>query len=92
MNVVLLLLQLNTDKAMPTFFTIEGVKIQLFYKDHAPPHFHTKFAEHKSIIRIDSLEIIEGSLPKNKKKLILEWAKENKGTLEEIWNDLNPKL
>ncbi|MEM9886515.1 MAG: DUF4160 domain-containing protein [Bacteroidota bacterium] len=74
---------------MPTFFTVSGVKIQLFFKDHAPPHFHTEISEYKALIRIVDGEIMEGKLPKNKRKVILEWTKENKEILMEIWNDLN---
>lgn len=74
---------------MPTFFTISGVKIQLFFQDHAPPHFHTSIAEYKAIIKIATAEILEGELPRNKKKEILEWAIENKEVLMEIWNELN---
>lgn len=74
---------------MPTFFTISGVKIQLFFKDHAPPHFHTAIAEYKAIIKIEGSEILEGQLPKNKRKEILAWAEENKEILLEIWNELN---
>ncbi|MEN0051849.1 MAG: DUF4160 domain-containing protein, partial [Bacteroidota bacterium] len=66
-----------------------GVKIQLFFKDHAPPHFHTSIAEFKAIISIEDGGILEGELPKNKKKEILSWAAENKEILMEIWNELN---
>ena len=57
---------------MPTFFTINGVKIQLFFDDHAPPHFHTAIAEYKALIAIETGVILEGDLPKNKKKDILK--------------------
>ena len=63
---------------MPTFFTI-----------HAPPHFHTSIAEYKAIIKIETAEILEGELPKNKKKEILVWALDNKEVLMEIWDELN---
>lgn len=75
---------------MPTYYTIDGVKIQLFFNDHVPPHFHAVIAEFEALISIESLEIIEGSLPRNKKKLILKWAEENKEELSELW-DLNRK-
>lgn len=74
---------------MPTFFTVSGVKIQLFFKDHAPPHFHTSIAEFKAIVKIEDGEILEGEIPKNKKKKILSWAEQNKEILMEIWNELN---
>jgi len=40
-------------------------------------------------VKIETAEILEGDIPKNKKKEILEWAKENKSVLMEIWNELN---
>lgn len=74
---------------MPTFFIVSGVKIQLFFKDHAPPHFHTDFAEYKAIVKIEDCEIMEGQLPKNKRNEVLKWAKENKNVLMEIWDELS---
>jgi len=73
---------------MPTFYTIEGVKIQLFFNDHVPPHFHAVIAEYEALIGIKEIEILEGSLPKNKRKKILEWAEANQPELMGIWNEL----
>lgn len=73
---------------MPTFFIIDGVKIELYYKDHNPPHFHAIIAENDALIEIKSLVILQGKLPKNKEKIILTWAKENQKTLMGIWNSL----
>lgn len=73
---------------MPTFFIINGVKIELYYKDHNPPHFHALIAESDALIEIRTLKILEGKLPKNKEKLILKWAKDNQVTLLAIWNGL----
>ncbi|NJC28522.1 DUF4160 domain-containing protein [Neolewinella antarctica] len=70
---------------MPTYYTIDGVKIQLFFNDHVPPHFHAVIAEHQVLIVIDSLEVLEGSLPKSKLKKIVKWAKENQEELKELW-------
>ena len=74
---------------MPTFFIIDGVKIVLYFDDHSPPHFHALSAEYDALIEIDTCQIIEGDLPKNKRKRIIEWAKENKEELISIWNSLN---
>jgi len=73
---------------MPTFFIINGVKIELYYKDHNPPHFHAIIAENDALIQIKTLEILQGKLPKIKQKVILTWAKENEKTLMGIWNSL----
>ena len=74
---------------MPTFYIIEGVKIVLYFDDHNPPHFHAIIAEYDALIEIRTLQVMEGELPKNKQKKVLEWAKEHKAELQEIWNELN---
>ena len=74
---------------MPTFFIIGGVKIELYFDDHAPPHFHAIIGEYDALIEIETSVILKGDLPRNKKKLILKWAQENRDDLKSIWNDLN---
>jgi len=73
---------------MPTFFTIDGIRICLYFNDHNPPHFHAIFAEHELIIGIMTLEIIEGDIPKKQLKKVKEFAKENQDLLMEIWDQL----
>ncbi len=73
---------------MPTFFIIDGVKIEFFYNEHDPPHFHASIAEFEGLINIDDPHFMRGNLPKSKKKRILNWAKENKTILMEIWDSM----
>jgi len=49
---------------MPTISAFYGILIQMFWRDHAPPHFHALYAEHEALIDIRTLGVIEGSLPK----------------------------
>ena len=73
---------------MPTYFIINGVKIELYFKDHNPPHFHAIISEYDAMIEITNQTIIQGNLPANKKKKIIQWAKEKETTLMAIWNSL----
>ena len=73
---------------MPTFFTIDGVKIDLYYNDHAPPHFHAKYAECEDLIEIKTLGKIKGNLPQKQHKKVIIWAKKNQSLLMEIWDSL----
>jgi len=73
---------------MPTFFYIDGVKIELYFKDHNPPHFHAIISEYDAMIEIKTQTILQGNLPTNKKKKILQWAKSNESTLMAIWKKL----
>ena len=43
----------------------------MFWREHAPPHFHALYAEHEALIDIRTLENIKGSLPK--RALALGW-------------------
>ena len=40
---------------MPTVAIVEGVKIQFYFDEHPPPHFHAVFAEFVAQIQIDPL-------------------------------------
>ena len=74
---------------MPTFFIIDGVKIVLYFNDHNPPHFHAIIAEYDALVEIETVEIMQGELPKNKRQRVLEWAQNHRDQLWEIWEALN---
>jgi hypothetical protein len=46
----------------------------MFFDDHPPPHFHAVYNEHKAVIDIQRLEVIEGRLPRRALSLVLDWA------------------
>lgn len=76
---------------MPTYFSFSGVKIQMFFGDHNPPHFHAVYAEYIVVIDIKKCEVIQGELPKKKLKLVLQWAKENQLELLNLWKSIQEK-
>jgi hypothetical protein len=45
---------------MPTISVFYGIMIQMFWDDHAPPHFHALYAEHEVLIDIATLKISPG--------------------------------
>ena len=59
---------------MPTISTFYGILIQMFWQDHAPPHFHALYGEFEALIDIPTLEVIRGSLPRRALALVREWA------------------
>jgi Domain of unknown function (DUF4160) len=63
---------------LPTISTFYGIVIQMFWKDHGPPHFHALYAEHEAKIDIRTLEVIEGNLPNR--------AARHRTELMENWN------
>ena len=59
---------------MPEVSRFYGIVIQIYYGDHPPPHFHALYAEAVAKIVIDTLQIIDGSLPKRALGLVIDWA------------------
>jgi hypothetical protein len=78
---------------MPTLSVFYGIVIQMFWRDHAPPHFHALYGEHEVLLDLRDLGTIRGSLPRRAMALVLEWAAEHREELVEDWNlcsQLNP--
>lgn len=71
---------------MPTISQFFGIIIQMFWLEHAPPHFHALYGEHEAQIDICTLEVIMGYLPKRALNLTIEWAIEHRHELMEDWN------
>jgi len=70
---------------VPTISTFYGILIQMFWGDHAPPHFHVLYAEYEVLISISTLEVIKGNMPRRALALVLEWASEHRIELLEDW-------
>lgn len=70
---------------MPTISTFFGIVIRMYFDDHGLPHFHAYYAEHSAKVAIDTLELIEGHLPRRALALVLEWASEHRDELRENW-------
>ena len=71
---------------MPTISTFYGILIQMYWDDHAPPHFHALYAEFEALIDIQTIEVMRGALPPRALALVLEWAREHRTELLEDWN------
>ena len=69
---------------MPIISSFYGILIRMFFNDHAPPHFHVQYAEHKATVDIRTLAILNGQLPRRAQELVLDWAELHQ---EELLND-----
>jgi hypothetical protein len=70
---------------MPEVARFYGIIIKVFFGDHPPPHFHAVYGEYNALISIESLEIIEGDLPKRAQKLVMDWASLYQQDLLKMW-------
>ncbi len=71
---------------MPRLSEFYGIVISMFYRDHAPPHFHAVYAEHEAIVGIDPIRVLEGQLPRRVQSMVFEWAAMHQEELRENWD------
>jgi hypothetical protein len=58
---------------MPTIAIFYGIVIQMYWRDHSPPHFHAIYQGFEALIAIDSGEVIGGRLPPRALRIVREW-------------------
>jgi hypothetical protein len=71
--------------SVPTISRFFGISIAMFFDDHGPPHFHARHAQGSAKVRIDSLEVIESTLPRRQLRFVLAWAELRQDELRENW-------
>jgi hypothetical protein len=77
---------------MPTIKIIDSIKIDIYSREHPPPHFHAIYAEHEELIEIESLKTYIGKIPVTQRKKVTDWARINKDYLMDVFEQLNPRL
>ena len=70
---------------MPEISRFLGISITMYFKDHAPPHFHAEYNGIEILVDINSNNVIKGVFPSNKLKLILAWAEIHHEELLSCW-------
>ena len=77
---------------MPEISRFFGIIIAMYYNDHAPSHFHAKYAGQWAAFSIEELRIMEGELPQRAISLVLEWAFQHRDELEANWERAKKKV
>jgi Domain of unknown function (DUF4160) len=70
------------------YFNVYGLIVAMYYldtKQHKLPHIHVKYGEKEAVYQIPEGELLEGSLPGNKEKLIKAWIEIHKEDLMANW-------
>jgi hypothetical protein len=57
----------------------------MYYRDHAPPHFHAIYGEHEATVIIETLDVLSGYLPTRALRLVREWAESHGDELVTNW-------
>lgn len=67
---------------VPRISSFHGIDIEMYFGDHAPPHFHARYAGQEVLIVIATGEIYAGALPGRALRLVREWLQEHRVELE----------
>ena len=70
---------------MPKVSEFYGISIYLYFRDHAPPHFHAIYGGHEAQIGIETPGVLHGSLPPRALGLVMEWTSLHQDQLRRAW-------
>ncbi len=73
---------------MPVISLFYGLIITMYFYDnrkHHLPHIHVKYNEQEAVFSIENGELIEGSLPKSKTRLVQAWIEIHREDLMANW-------
>lgn len=70
---------------MPEISRFLGIVIAMYYRDHAPPHFHAIYGDFEVTVEIGS-GVVNGRLPSRALAHVQEWRTLHRQELTEIWN------
>ena len=62
-----------------------GIVIRIYFKDHAPPHFHAEYAGTEARIEIVSGRILSGRLAPRADRLVRDWLELHRLELLADW-------
>jgi len=70
---------------MPEISRFLGIVIAMYYRDHAPPHFHALYGEFEATIDIRTGHV-SGRLPKRTLAHVQEWRRLHESELLSAWD------
>ena len=69
---------------MPELSRFLGIAVAIYYRDHAPPHFHAVYGEHEATISIRT-GAVTGHLPRRALTHVEEWRQRHETELLMAW-------
>lgn len=73
---------------MPTISFFYGILIRMFFRDtdkHHLPHIHAEYQGSFAVFSIESGEVLSGSIPVAKTRLVVAWIEIHKDELMADW-------
>lgn len=79
-------------RIMPRICEFYGIIIEMYWRDHNPPHFHARYGEYRTEIDIRTLGVLRGRLPGKALALVIEWAASHQEELLARWREARNRL
>jgi hypothetical protein len=76
---------------MPVLSIFYGIIVRMYREiggKHNVPHIHAEYSGDEVVVSLEG-DVLEGSIPKNKMKLLLAWIEIHKDDLEANWKILS---
>jgi hypothetical protein len=71
---------------LPTVATVAGVKVMIFYADHAPPHVHLSKDDMDIVALIEAPDLPPWAFSRADRRAVLRWVKSRRAWLVEAWD------
>jgi len=78
----------HKEKVVPVISMFYGIIVSLYFRDntrHHRPHIHVKFQSDEAVIAIPEAEVLEGSLPTGKMRMVVAWVEIHKDEIMADW-------
>lgn len=77
---------------MPEISRFLGIVIQMYAREHLPPHFHASYGGADAVVGIRPVALLEGRLSPRVLALIVEWGQQHQSELMANWGRLRRGL
>ena len=57
---------------MPEICRFLGIVIRMYYKEHAPPHFHAEYGDYEITLEIET-GVVTGKFPRRALNAVIDW-------------------
>jgi hypothetical protein len=74
-----------TIAGVPRICSFYGIAIYMYWRDHAPPHFHARYGEHWAELVIQDGSLLKGALPPRAMRMVQEWRALHELELRQNW-------
>lgn len=75
---------------MPIISMFYGIIIEMYFRDHNPPHFHAKYQGLEAVFDLDG-NVLSGELPKPQMRMVRAWCEIHRDELLADWEMASTK-